>query len=120
MWFFVAVLILWATTATMARWDPWVLAPIVQWFWWTLNLYVCAAAALSDRFTTLESKLLGLFGYCLVAVYFTTMGETYLEFLPSSTDNPDLWPSIFLSVNLIGPMVLITVGCLGPAVQSRR
>ena len=119
MWFFIAVLILWGSTAMLGRWDSWVLAPIVEWAWWTLHLYVCAAAAFYDNFHSLLSRVLGLFGYTMVSLYYLTMQEIYLTFIPTDTANPDLWPTIFLSVNLLAPLAMITVGCLSPAVQKR-
>ena len=120
MFFFVAVLILWGSTATMASWSSWVLPPVVDWAWWTFHLYVCGIAALSESFTTLQARLMGLFGYTLLVVYYTTQHETFMEFLPESADHPALWASVFLTVNLLGPVLLVTVGCLGAAVQQRR
>ena len=119
MWFFVAVLILWGMTATMARWDPWVLAPIAQWTWWTFHLCVCGVAATTERFLGLAEKIMGLFGFCLVVIYYRTMADTYMQFVPSNEDHPDLWAAIFMVVNLLGPLVLITVGVLSTTVQRR-
>ena len=102
MWFFAAVLILWGSTATMASWDHWVLTPIVEWGWWTWHLYVCGIAAASGRYRTVAEKVLGLFGFCLFAVYYRTMAETYIEFVPVDVDHPELWPMLFLAVNLVG------------------
>ena len=119
MWFFGSVLILWATTVTMERWDPWVLPLHARWVWWTFCLYACGLAALHEQFQTLPTKIMGIFGYCLVVFYYTTMSTTYIYFLPHDADHPDLWATVYLTVNLLGPLVLITVGCLGPAVQRR-
>lgn len=119
MWFFVAVLILWATTAYSTELEEWQIQPLVQWAWWTFTLYVVGIAAATGRFLSLSERLMGLFGFCLVVIYYRTMAETYLKFVPTDADNPDLWPTIFLAVNLLGPLLLVTVGLLSTAIQSR-
>ena len=119
MWFFAAVLILWGSTATMAQWETWIINPIWLWGLWTVNLYTCAAAAMIEKLSSFTTKLAALFGYTMIVVYYTTMGETYLELLPTSTTNPDLWPTVFLAVNLVSPMVMITAACMGNLVQRR-
>lgn len=120
MWFFVAVLILYGATYTMAEWDAYLLHPVVEWAWWTFHLYVCGIAASSSRYVSLGDKVMGVFGYCLVVIYYRTMPDTYMDFLPTDTANPDLWPTVFLTINLLGPLLVITAGLLAPAVQSRR
>ena len=117
MLFFASVLILWASTSLMGGQDLLVLAPVTQWAAWTFTLYLCGAAALQEGFRTLLSRLLGIFGYNLTAIYYLTQHTTYMDFIPADTANPDLWPAIFFTINLAAPMVLITLGCLGPAVQ---
>ncbi len=120
MWFFVAVLILWGTTFELARWEHWVLSPVTQWAWWTFSLYVVGIAAIAGRFLSLAEKVMGIFGFCLVVVYYRTMADTYLGFLPTDAANPDLWPTVFLAVNLVGPLLLVTVGLLAQSVQRQR
>ena len=117
MWFFAAVLVVWGTTATIGRWDVAVLPPVVAWGWWTVTLYACGTAATAERFRTLDAKLLGMFGYALVVIYYTTQSAAYLALLPSDAGRPDLWPTVFVVVNFLGPLVLVTVGCLGAGVQ---
>ena len=120
MWFFAAVLILWGSTYELGRLDAWVLTPVTLWAWWTFNLYVCSAAASYCRFSSLAEKLMGLFGFCLVVVYYQAMSVSYMEFLPTDPGSPDLWPTIFLTVNLLGPLILITAGLASQAVQTSR
>ena len=62
---------------------------------------------------------MGLFGFCLVVIYYRILPDTYMQFLPTDADHPDLWPSVFMVVNLLGPLVLITVGLLKATVQTR-
>ena len=119
MWFFAAVLILWGSTAFYGEWDSWVLPPVVEWAWWTFHQYTVGAAALSENFTSLASRVMGVLGYTLLVIYYTTMSATYITFLPTDSTNVDLWPTIFMMVNLVGPIVLATAGCLQPAVQRR-
>ena len=119
MWFFLSVLILWSTTIEVARWDEHVLPTMTEWTWWTFNLYVCGIAATSARFLSLAEKVTGLFGFSMLAIYYRTMSATYMTFLPTNAEHPDLWPSIFLVVNLLGPLLLATVGVLQPAIQRR-
>ena len=120
MWFFIATLILWGSTFQLADWERWVLSPVTQWAWWTFTLYVVGVAATTGRFLSLAERLMGLFGYCLVVIYYRSMADTYLKFLPTDADNPNLWPTIFLAVNLLGPLLLVTAGLLSTAVQTRR
>ena len=60
MWFFLAVLVLWGTTSVLGRQDTFVLPPLVLWGWWTISLYVSGMAAMSDTYTTLQSRLMGV------------------------------------------------------------
>ena len=119
MWFFAAVLVLWGTTLQLAGWDDWVISPVTEWAWWTCSLYVCGVAATTTRFLSLADRLMGVFGFALVVIYYRTMPDTYLEFVPTSETNPDMWPTIFLVVNLVGPLLLITVGLIQTAVRER-
>lgn len=121
MWLFAAVLVLWGSTFELARWEHWVLSPVTLWTWWTSLLYVCGIAA-TCPVRSLADRVMGLFGYCLVAVYYLIMSTTYMEFLPADPANPDLWPTLFLTVNLLGPLLVITVGLVAggsPIVQRR-
>ena len=121
MWFFLAVLLLWGTTASLGRQDDqWALPPHVIWGWWTICLYLCGAAALREGYATLQNRVMGLFGFTLFIVYYSTMADVYLEFLPVRADNPDLWPTVFLSVNLIGPLLLVSAGCMRASIQRGR
>ena len=119
MWFFVAVLVLWGFTFELSRWEDWVLSPVTLWTWWTCCLYVCGIAAATGRFLSLSERIMGMFGFCLVVIYYRTMSETYLKFLPTDAGNPDLWPTVFLAVDLLGPLLLVTVGLLSTSVQRR-
>ena len=117
MWFLASVLLLWGTTVMLARWDDHILPAIIQWAWWTASLYVCAVAALAEPFRDLHAKVMGMFGYSLVVIYYTTVTAVYTSLVPVDAGRPDLWPTVFLTVNLMGPLALITLGCLSPAVQ---
>ena len=119
MWYFLSVLVLWATTFELARWEPWVLSPVTLWTWWTFSLYVVAAAATTGRFQSLTERLTGLFGFAMVVVYYRTMSDTYMKFIPTDETHPDMWPTIFLAVNLLGPLLLIVVGLVQTTVQRR-
>ena len=120
MWFFLAVILLWGTTAVLGRQDQWSLPPLVQWGWWTISLYLCGTAAISDAYTTLQARVMGLFGFTLFVVYYTTMSSTYLDLVPSDTASPNLWPTVFVSINLIGPLLLVSAGCMRATVQRGR
>ena len=119
MWFFIGTLVLWATTAQMAHWDNWAFPTITKWTWWTLNLHVCGLAALEARFASLREKVAGLLGLCLVVIYYRTMAGTYKGFVPTNESFPDLWPAIFVAVNLVAPWILISVGVLSSSIQRR-
>ena len=120
MWFLVATLILYGSTFQLDRWGHWALPDVTLWSWWTFTLYVCGVAAATGTYRTLPDRLMGLFGFCLVILYYRVSWDTFIKFLPTDMDNPDLWPMIFLAVNLLGPLLLITVGLLAPAVQIPR
>ena len=120
MLFFLAVLILWGLTAMLGRQDPLVLPPLVRWGWWTFSLYVCGTAAISEGYVTLQNKVMGLFGFTLFVVYYTSMSGMYLDLLPSNTDSPNLWPTVFVSINLIGPLLLVSAGCMRATTQRGR
>ena len=120
MWFFFAVLTLWGTTAILGRQDDWNLPPLVLWSWWTASLYLCGTAAITETYTTLQARLMGLFGFTLFAVYYSTQHSAYLALLPSDTASPELWPTVFVAVNLLGPILLVSAGCLRATVQRGR
>lgn len=120
MWFSVAVIVLWGTTVIAGGWNPSVLPLVVKWGIWTIVLYVVAAAAIAEPFRDVLSRVAGMLGYTLFAIYFVTMSGTYLTFLPYDEANPDLWPSVFLSVNFLGPFILTTFGCAATGFQRRE
>ena len=113
MWFFITVLLLWATTAIQGRLDAVVLPPLALWGWWTVTLYLCGVAALNEPFETIQARLMGLFGYAMLALYYVTMAGLYMEFVPTSSEHPDMWPT----VNLVGPLLLATLGCMRASLQ---
>ena len=120
MWFFIAVVLLWVTTALLGRQDDWVLPPTVQWGWWTVALFACGWAASRGVFLNLSDRLAGLFGYTLFLFYYITQSATYLTFLPTDSANPDLWPTMFAAANLVGPFILASAGCVAATVQRGR
>ena len=120
MWFFLAILLLWGATATYSNWDPWVVQDIVKWGLWTAHLYAVATAALYEPKSDLLSSVACMLGYSLFAIYFVSMSATYLTFLPHDPGNPNLWPTVFLSINLVGPILLTTVGCMSAGVQRGK
>ena len=119
MWFFVAVLLLWGTTFELARWESAMLPPVTRWMWWTCVLYVCGIATTSERYVRMADRIMGLFGFCLLMIYYRIASDTYITFLPTDADNPDLWPTVFLAVNLLGPLALVIAGLMSNAVQRR-
>lgn len=120
MWFFIAVLVLWVSTALIGRQDSYVLPPVVQWCWWTTVLFVCGVAATRSAFLNLSDRMGGLFGFALFLLYYMTQSGTYVAFLPADSANPDLWPTVFVAVNLVGPVVLVSAGCIATTVQRGR
>ena len=120
MWFFLAVLLLWGTTSILGRQDEFILPPLVQWGWWTASSYLCGVAAIKESFTSLQDRLMGLFGFTMFVLYQTSQVDTVLDFLPTDASNPDLWPTVFLAVNLLGPVLLVCAGCMKATVQRGR
>ena len=119
MWLFLAVVVLWGTTAMLGWQDQVGLPPLLPWGWWTLSLYLCGTTAVITSYATLADRVMGLLGYTLFVVYYTSMSGQYLKFLPSDADNPNLWPTVFLSVNIIGPLLLVSAGCMRATIQRR-
>ena len=120
MLFFGSVLLLWMLTVLLTGLPDSAVPPVGAWAIWTLCLYLCGGAALAEPFRTLTARLCGVLGYSMVVIYYIHMPGTYLPMmggLPTAAPHPNLWPTVFLAVNLLGPLALITVGCLSPAVQ---
>ena len=118
MLFFLAVLLTWGTTAVIARQAEWVLPDLLVWSWWTICLYGCGVASLRDKFQTLQSRVMGALGFSLFVVYYTTMSAVYLTFLPSNPDIPNFWPTVYMTVNLLGPLLMVSAGCMRAAIQE--
>ena len=119
MYFLVAVLFLWAATAGLSAEDVFPLPVLVQWVIWTLALYGCGVLALEEKFAELHSRLGGVLGFTMILLYYTTQSAVYMTFLPTDFSNPTLWPTVFLSVNLLGPIMLAIAGCVRATVQGR-
>ena len=56
----------------------------------------------------------------MLGIYFITMQGQYLGFIPSNPEYPDLWPTLYIAVNLAAPIGLVTVGIVRMAIQIDR
>ena len=119
MMYFLAILVLWAVTALLERQGAGLIPDVVQWGIWTVALYLPGVTAIEEDWKAVHARALGIVGYLLIVVYYTTQMDVYLAFLPVDAARPALWPTIFLVTNLVIPLVLVTVGCASPAVQRR-
>ena len=119
MWFFLAVLLLWGTTAVLGDHQD-RFSDLVQWCWWTVCLYLCGCAAVAERFESLAARVMGVFGFTLLTLYYTNMSGDYMDFVPHDPANVDFWPTVFLTVNLLGPLLLVCAGCMRATVQFGR
>ena len=120
--FFLAVLFLWVVTVAYGG-EVSVLAglpPISLWGLWTAALYLVCWIALETKFTSFQDKMSGLLGYTFVVIFYITMSETYLTIIPSDSDpdHPNLWATVFLAVNMLGPIVMISAGCMRATIQG--
>ena len=113
---FFAVLILWAATASIERWGGG-LPPVIVWVWWTSALMLCGASAWADIYLSLAQRVAGLIAYTMLAAYYITQQATYLTFIPTDPNYPDLWATIYLVVNLVAPIGLTTTGIIRMAIQ---
>ena len=104
----------------LGRQDAFILPPLLKWIWWTVTLYACGASAIASPYEQLQEKIMGVLGFTLVVCYYTTMSDAYMALLPASAEHPDLWPSAFVSVNLIGPVLLMFAGCARATIQRGR
>lgn len=119
MWFFLSVIFLWGATEVLARPIAVILPPVVIWGAWTSTLWLCGYTAFQSNPSTLLARLGAIIGYPLVVIYYATQAGTYLTFLPSDSANPDLWPTLYLLVNLLIPLALVLIGCLSAGYTRR-
>jgi len=112
---FAAVLLLWLITEAVEAGGAY--PPLLIWALWTSALFLCGAASWADVYLTLTNRVAGLAAYTMLTVYYITMQAEYLQFIPSDADYPDLWPTLYMVINLVSPIGLVTVGILRMAVQ---
>ena len=117
-----AVLLLWVSTALLPGLQQGgAFLPLLVWAIWTLILFLCGWAAWTDDYlATLINRVAGLVSYTMLVIYYITMQATYLAFIPTdlTPDNPDLWPTLYLVINLAIPSLLVTTGIARTAVQK--
>ena len=113
---FATVLVLWVSTEALEAGGAY--PPLLIWALWTLALFLCGAAAWSDVYLTLANRVAGLVAYTMLVIYYITMQTDYLKFIPSDTAYPDLWATLYMVINLVAPIGMVTVGILRTAVQS--
>ena len=87
------------------------------WAWWTSSLYLCGAAAWADTYLSLSNRVAGLVAYTMFAAYYIAMQSHYLVLVPANPDFPDMWATLYMVVNLLAPIGLVTVGIARMAVQ---
>ena len=117
MMFFAAVLALWAADAFLGRAGGIDLPPLFVYGIWTIAMYLPGVAAVEESWEAFHSRLGGIFGYTLFALYYIREFEGFAGFLPYGED--PTWRVIFLMVNVLAPLAVVTTGCLSPAVQRR-
>lgn len=120
MWFFIAVLILWGSTTVILGQDEAILPPIIQWGWWTITLYLPALAAIEESWESVLSRILAVVAAFMLVAYFTLEIDNYITLLPTDADSPDLWPTIFVFANLLGPWFGVLYGCSKPLILRGR
>ena len=60
----------------------------------------------------------GLVSYTMFAAYYITMQAHYLALAPTNAEYPDLWPTLYMVLNLLAPIGLVTIGVARMAVQK--
>ena len=113
---FVAVLLLWVSTQALERGG--FIPPLALWAWWTSSLFLCGAAAWADTYLSLPNRVAGLVSYTMFAAYYITMQAHYLALVPTNAEYPDLWPTLYMVLNLLAPIGLVTIGVARMAVQK--
>ena len=58
--------------------------------------------------------------FTLFAAYCIVMQPTYLGYLPTNGEYPDLWPTIYMTMNLMVSIGLVIAGICRVAVQQGR
>ena len=125
---FAAVLILWVSTGILefsagSQAIREGLPPLVVWGWWSFALFLCALAPFGEVYESLLERTAALASYTMLALYYISMQSTYLAYVraltpdPAQAGNPDLWPTLYLVVNLGAPALLATVGIIRRGVQ---
>ena len=118
MWFLAAVVGLWMLTELLASHQvAGALPDVVVWGWWTGLLFVTCGVAISIPLAGLLGRVTGLMAFLLLVLYYATQFATYTSFVPADATQPHLWPTIFLTMNLVAPLLLAAVGCMKNAVQ---
>ena len=113
---FVATLLLWGITQGLdQRGDA--LPSLVLWAVWSAALLGCAAAAWADVYLSLSARVAGLMSFSLVSLYYITQQNVYLTFIPADPAYPDMWPTLYLVINLLAPIGLVTMGISRMAIQ---
>ena len=109
---FLSTVILWGITAVLpGRELP---SPLITWAWWTSSQYLCAGASWEETYESARDRVMGVAAYTLVATYYIVMQPIYMEFIPLDADRPNLWPTIYMVVNLVLPIGLVIGGlCRG-------
>ena len=116
---FVAVLLLWSITQGLdQRGDA--LPSLVLWAIWSAALLGCAAAAWADVYLSLSARVTGLISYVMIILYYITQQSVYLAFMPADPAYPDMWATLYLVINLVAPIGLVTIGIARVAIQREE
>ena len=116
---FMAVLLLWVSTGLLPSLQQGGAFPsLLVWAVWTFVLFLCGWAAWTDDYLSLVNRVAGLVSYTMLVIYYITMQSQYLAFIPTNMDYPDLWPTLYLVINLTAPIGLVTVGIVRTALQK--
>ena len=119
MWLLVAVLVLLGSSEVIAGLDDHVLPPVARWGWWTLTLLGCGLASIHAPFGRFHQKAMGLVSVTMFYTSYPLLWDTYVGMIPAEpADFP--WTTVFLTVNVILPLILVTIGPLLPVIRVER
>ena len=119
MWLLTAVLVLLGSTEVIAGLGDNALPPMARWSWFTASQLSCGLAAIYSPYVRFHWRALGLASITLFYISYPMMWDKYVSIMPTEPVGFP-WPDIFVAVNVILPLLLVTMGPVLPSLGFRR
>ena len=119
MWLLAAVLVLLGSTEIIAGLGDNALPPVARWAWFTTSQLSCGLAAIYSPYARFHWRAIGLASITLFYISYPLMWDKYIIIMPTEPATFP-WPDIFVAMNVILPLILITIGPILPVMGGRR